>query len=171
MVMNLWYKYEKWLLKYIGFKNKNYTKLIDTLHSIDFMYIVPNDVNRLVDGLYIRKIFAKEEGVSLEDFEGRQCSILEMLVAFSDRVYYEYTKVEKDNGPSGFFWEMIENLKLVQFSDDKFDRMKVEKILKIWICREFSSDGKGSIFPMKFTRRDQRKVEIFSQMNEYLMLK
>lgn len=163
-----WDEYGVWLLHRVGFHKKNYILLMEELHKCPFEFFIEHDDNRAGDGISLRDEYGAELGFSGVSFS-QNCSVLEMLVALAIRIEDEYTGNPEDEHPEKIFWEMICNLKLDQFTDRAFQEEDVYLILKKWITRDFNKNGYGSIFPLKHTNRDQTKVEIWSQMNEYLM--
>ena len=71
-----------------------------------------------------------------------------------------------------WFWEMIDNLKLEQCSDeDPYIKEKTSnnnKLISIFLDRRYNRFGNGGIFPLKHYTSDQREVEIWYQMMAYL---
>ena len=177
MLDNIWNNYGEWLLNYVGFTNMStrdgrplvdqYVKLMDHLHNVPFEWKIQLDENRTKDGLALRYDFFDDCGVSGADFE-RPCCVLEMLIGLALRISDEYIGDPSDEHPELIFWDMICNLGLDQFKNNRFDVSEVDKILYIWMRREFKSDGYGSLFPLKSATFDQRKCEIWSQMMAYL---
>jgi hypothetical protein len=72
-----------------------------------------------------------------------------------------------------WFWKILENAGLDLYDDGAFyghhGNTEVNEILNKIINREYRRDGKGGLFPLKRTNKDQRKVELWYQMNEYLV--
>lgn len=164
-----WMEYMNWLLRRVGFEKKGYGLLMEELHNTEFVWVIERDKNRAGDGINLRDEFL--EGVfdySSESIIGQPCSVLEMLVAFSIRIDAEYTGAPGDPHPEKIFWEMICNLELNYYDDKAFGWHDIYQILDTWLNRDFDPDGKGSIFPLRKTHRDQRDLEIWSQMQEYL---
>lgn len=165
-----WQLYGKWLIRVNKIYKTGYTNLLDVLHEVDFQWVLPKDRNRAEDGLYKRLLYEDEYKV---DFQGRPCSVLEMLVSLANRVDSEYIGSPSDPRPDLFFWEMLENLSLDHYTNRYFDRSshaeaEILDILKVWMGRDFRKNGVGSPFPLTNDRRDQRKREIWDQMNAYL---
>lgn len=117
--------YLDWLIAQVDHDDKafGYDYLFDYLFNTDFVWLanVPLDENRAADGLELRGYFAKSIG--LEDgarfinlLSQKQCSVLEMLVAFADRLtnLFELDRYE-------FFWMFIDNLGLNWANDREFD--------------------------------------------------
>lgn len=140
--------------------HKHYHILINELFERDFVPILGRDDNRAADGLYLREEF----GASTDD---KPCSILEMLIALAGRF----------DGNSGFdpeevwenFWNMMSNIGLDQYDDINYSRNEVWSILYIFENRTYNFNGKGGLFPLKRPANDQRKVEIWDQMQEWLI--
>ena len=68
---------------------------------------------------------------------------------------------------------MIQNLGLDEYTDnryadDPFFEATVHHILRALLNREYTRSGKGSLFPLKKSRQDQRKTEIWYQLHAYL---
>lgn len=168
-----WFNYENWLVERIGFEeNREYRKLIGTLHSIPFLSRISRDRNREDDGLMLREEFCSEMGLSGDEVDQftneRPCSVLEMLIALAIRVDNEWIGDPGEAHPEEFFWEMLVNLGLAKYHNRHFHEFLVENIVLKWLDREFEPDGKGSIFPLKHPHRDQRNIEIWSQMLAYV---
>lgn len=169
VIDDIWADYRNWLLEQVQFMKKGYDLLMTELHNSPFEFSVDHDENRAEEGLELRDEFLSEYGLlSVIDFKMEECSVLEMLVALAIRIDNEYTGEPGEPHPEIIFWEMVSNLGLDKCTDRRFRKDFVYKVLSIWIKREFERNGVGSIFPLKHSRRDQRDIEIWAQMNEYL---
>ena len=165
--------YYQWLLEKIdGYKEPwyNYSLLLHELHSIKFEWNdrVPTDENRASDGVKLRWIFMDEMNIADIFYKDKECSVLEMLVGLSVRCECEIMGNGSASNAAQWFWIMIDNLDLLHCKDDNFSREYVHQQVKIWMNREFHRNGKGSPFPLKRCRRDQRNVEIWFQFMQYL---
>lgn len=169
-------RYFKWLYGQVAsvkLKNpsRTYWSLLKALYTTEFVWLVPNDDNRLEDGRDLRYEFIDEVGVESPDPEWMAfgCSLLEMLIGLSRRLVFE---AEGKAGPSEWFWHMIENLGLGGFNDTYFKterQMKyVEHVLTTVVWRHYGSDGHGGLFPLRKPHEDQRKVELWYQLSCYL---
>lgn len=166
-VVNIWDEYKKWLLDLVDISNKRvYSKLFDFLHNREFEYCINRDLNRVDDGMDLRIDFMRDKGVDIID-KGDP-TILEVLIGLAIRVDTEYIGDPAKPNPGAFFWEMCCNLGLDQFTNRNFDWEHIDIIIDAWMSREFDYDGEGSIFPLKNPKRDQREIEIWSQLQEYL---
>ena len=162
----IWLEYCDWILdEAVGIKEStkgNYGDLFVYLHNKPFEYYIPKDKNRAIDGLSLRKDF-------MSDKVDRPCSVLEMLAAFSIRIDSEYTGDPKDPCPGYIFEMLLNNLKLLEFENSNFNAEKVNKIVDIWLSRNFTKNGIGSIFPLKgMPHTDQREIQIWDQLMFYL---
>lgn len=144
---------------------KRYDRLIDILHEKEFIPMIEMDENRAADGIFLREKFAE---VYL-DFCEDPCSILEMMIALAGRF----------DGNAGFdpneayenFWILIKNLGLDRYHDSNYSGYEVRRILYSFTNRTYEYSGKGGLFPLKNPRKDQRNVEIWEQLQAYLIEK
>lgn len=163
-----WINYGDWLVERVGFHRKGYNRLMKYLHDAPFVSYLPRDDDRIEDGKMLRDDYLAERRIPLYIFDEKYCTVLEMLVALAIRIDNEWIGDPGDPDPGMIFWEMVCNLGLHQYIDQYFDEDMVLQILGVWIKREFYPNGIGSIFPVKFTKRDQRRCEIWKQMQEYI---
>jgi hypothetical protein len=163
--------YFKWLYGQVGsIKLKNpsrtYWALLRQLFTKEFVWIIPNDDNRLEDGRDLRQEFMQEQKVDVDpQWLDLGCSMLEMLIALSRRLSFE-----DDTPADEWFWTLIENLGLRSFSDKNLVAADfVDEVLDDVIWRTYDSDGKGGLFPLKNPGGDQRDIEIWYQLSAYLI--
>lgn len=157
-------RYFEWLIDKIEHNGlaKNHYSLLEELHEIDFVWSVPNDDNRSIDGEHLRDRYGWDG-----HFSG--CSVLEMLIALAERCEFNIMGEPGDEDRTyKWFWEMLDNLGLLYFDDDHYDSAAVNSIVRKWLDRKYSPNGKGGLFPLKRPAKDQRKVEIWFQMCAYL---
>ena len=160
----------------------SYHFLFRTLANHHYFWSVPNDDNRKIDGLDLRskfKLVFKQNHPNIDDeiIEvtldrtklTSPCSILEFLIG----VAYRMESINDRKNMQNWFYELLCNLNLAGFIDDGFiypDYLhKIHKICDDINNRKYSINGKGGLFPIEKTKKDQRKNEIWAQMNEYLM--
>jgi hypothetical protein len=166
--------YLKWLYEQVGnvrLKNpsRTYWKLFRQLYTKEFVWIVPNDDNRLADGLDLRDEFIRRHNRNLnhQDAVWMQlgCSMMELLMGLARHLSFE------DGQSCQFwFWRLIENLGLHDCKDDSdFDPSTVDEILDEVIWRTYNPDGSGGLFPLEDPHEDQREVELWYQLNAYLL--
>ena len=148
----------------------SYRKLLMCLHSIEFIFVLPMDENRAVDGVSLRYRFALwQDQEELADYLDGPCSVLEMMTALAIRCE-ETLMANLDIGErtGQWFWNMIISLGLGSMTDARFDRREVEDAVGRFLYREYEPDGRGGLFTIRNCRRDLRDIEIWLQMNEYL---
>lgn len=171
-------KYFTWLLGLIEtdcVRTEDYSLVLEYLFNREFTWIIRNDANRASDGLDLRFEFintneyAREIG-SVEDFDGIPCSVLEALVALAINWEHEITYDFRLGDRSGqWFWTMIKNLGLLDMPNWRFDEAKIEEIVDIFLYRKYDYTGKSGIFPIKSGMNDQRKLEIWLQLQEFVL--
>lgn len=151
-------------------KNPTHTfrNLLHILYTKEFVWIIPNDDNRALDGRELRYDFLREEELNLSPQDKRWmdlgCSMLELLIGIARRLEFETDVPAKD-----WFWELLENLNLHKLNDERqISRHNVEEVLDRVIWRLYERDGKGGLFPLVHAEKDQRKVEIRYQLSEYI---
>lgn len=166
-------RYFEWLYSHIGsVRNRNPSRswwgLSRQLYQTPFTWFVPNDDNRIADGLELRNEFVDEYGEGIpEAWVDLECSVFEMLLALSRRVSFEAAGT-----PSDWFWTFMDNMDLRMWTD-KLYSLEVEQIIDQAIAtlveRTYRDDGQGGLFPLKYPTEDQRNVEIWYQMSSYLL--
>lgn len=162
--------YLHWLYSQVAsvrFKNpaRTYWSLARHMYMKQFVWLVPNDDNRVEDGRDLRYEFFRENDIAPdEDWIGLDCSVLEMLIALSRRLAFEGGGKARD-----WFWTMLENLDLSRCSDVNYNLGDVEDILDVMIWRTYEPDGRGGLFPLNDPAEDQRDVEIRYQQASYIL--
>lgn len=150
----------------IASPSKTYWKLATVLYKKPFLWFVPNDDNRVEDGRYLRLEFVEDLG--LNDVEPHwmnlECSMLEMLIGLSRRL-----SLLDEGEPRVWFWHLISNLDLTLSDRGRFPTARVEEVLDTVIQRTYEPSGHGGLFPLMRANRDQRYVEIWYQLNAYLL--
>lgn len=170
--MTLRDEYFEWLLTIVkadeGPEELSYRELLAHLHSRPFRYSIPKDQNRALDGLGLRRRFARLFYCS-DRFIEDDCSIFEMMVALAIRCEEDIMDDPTiGDRTSQWFWEMINNLGLSSMVDDRYDPEYVDKVLERFINRKYEPDGFGGLFRVRHCTEDLRKVEIWYQLCWYL---
>lgn len=151
-------------------KSRTYWSLLRRMHETAFVWFIPNDDNRAEDGRDLRHEFLEQERVSLPDqvdsyFLQEPCSFLEMLIALSRRLAFE-----AEGGPRWWFWHLMMNIGLEPLNDSmRAIEEEVEEVLERVIFRTYDYDGTGGLFPLENAEDDQRKVELWYQLQNYLI--
>ena len=166
-------EYFIWLYKQIGnsrLKNPSRThwSLARQLFTKEFVWIVPNDDNRVEDGRDLRHEFLEASEIldPSPEWIGLGCSFLEMLIGLSRRLSFE-----TDGEPREWFWQLIENLDIYH-NDQVYNnaiRKQIDDVLERVIWRTYNYNGQGGLFPLEMADSDQRKVEIWYQLGAYLI--
>jgi hypothetical protein len=164
-------KYLNWLMRKIFPAGEHYHHLCEQLHAIPFNDQVPNDYNRSAEGRELRREFLSTlSSVEMGDYTELEdlglASVLEVLIALSRRADFVV-----GIGESAWAMKFLENLNLLGF-DDRHYRLsharKIDEIVRVFNNREYTRTGEGGIFPLKRSRRDQRRVELWYQMSAYI---
>lgn len=170
--------YFDWLCERVGIQDKYIkdSQAIDILYTTAFKVCekyyeqVALDESRIKDALSMRERFMNDSdfepmfdvrfllGVGLSD-----ASIFEIMVALADRMVYNCS--DSINSNEAFFI-MFKNL----FSGiDENDVKKLQERVQNFLNREYDKDGTYGLFPLKNSKKDQRKVEIWYQMMAYII--
>lgn len=171
--------YLEWLYKKIGLvRNKNlatsYWQLAKKLYSTEFIYFVPNDENRAWDGMDLREDFLTETPSAEydDDWCNQECSMLEMMLGLAYRADFLADRDVMAGGVGAWFWEFAKNVGLKAYTDNTITTRSLEEIefiLDRVNNRTYSRNGEGGLLPNYKSRRDQRRVELWSQLNAYLL--
>lgn len=148
---------------------RSYRSLMRQFHHTEFVWLIPNDDNRVEDGRDLRYEFLNSEGIDRASPEwlARGCSMLEMMIALSRRLAFE-----DDGEPRVWFWHLVETLELLEYTDRNYDENIaeiVDEVLERVIYRRYLPNGRGGLFPLKHPDEDQRKVELWYQASSFLL--
>lgn len=160
-------RYFYWLCQMVG-GCYNHHMLLYRMFVRDFYSEVGMDENRSSDGTFLREVYVEDEGEEYPMLRG--CSILEMLIGLARRMDTDIL-YDSDYGDRTheWFWLLIKNLGLDRHDDNHYVDDEVNEILDILLDREYGTDGAGGLFPLRHSERDQRKVEIWDQMQSFIM--
>ena len=67
-----------------------------------------------------------------------------------------------------WFWSMLKNMGLSMMTDDRFNREHCERVISVFLNREYSYNGRGGLFYIPECTEDLRKLEIWTQLCWYL---
>lgn len=145
--------------------SRTFWKIARHLFTTEFTWFVPNDDNRAADGTALRYEFIDDLG--LEDVDphwlGVGCSMLEMLLGLSRRLSFL-----AEGQPREWFWHILGNLDLRLNDKGRYNPADVGEVLDRVISRTYERDGRGGLFPLRHPDADQRRVELWYQLNAYL---
>lgn len=147
---------------------RSYKNLFHIFYTKEFVWLVPNDDNRVEDGRDLRYLFLEDEDIGVHQRDCHWmvlgCSVLEAFIALAKRFAFETDRDESD-----CFWELLENIGLNNLNDRvdiSFD--DVEDTLDRVIWRTYEYNGNGGLFPLFNSEQDQRKIELWYQLSAYI---
>lgn len=146
--------------------------LMTQLHMMEYIWLIPNDDNRYEDGLMLRETFIDEGGCERALPVG-PCTVLEMLIGLSYRLVFETEMSKWEKTSKEWFWVLIDNLGLDFRGKERdvppdYEGFIADKI-NIFLYRRYKFNGVGGLFPLKHPKHDQRKIETWYQMSEYVL--
>ncbi len=141
----------------------NYFETAMILFETPFKTVLNLDRNRTLEAVAAREWFFRS------GYSG-SVNCLEVLWHLALKISDQSLCTKKYGDPSDSFWELWCNLGLDIYDGLDYEMAsEVSYILECWIERRYCKDGRGGCFPLRKPRRkDQRKVELWYQMNEYL---
>lgn len=150
---------------------KDYSTLLVNLWNTNFVYDIPTDSNREVDGLHLRQTYCSmcrvpsyAESLMEQELYGKPCSVLEMMVALAIRIEDQIMKdTSEEDRTSHWFMEMVETLRLHPMTNDRFDFLYFERCMSIFFTRSYLPNGYGGLFKVENPRCDMRETEIWYQ--------
>lgn len=160
--------YFNYLVEYIDNHGieRNRLLMLKRLYNTEYTWKIPNDENRAMDGMKLRDEFGYSE-----ELEG-PCSILEMLVALAIRCENDIMRDPKyGDRTSTWFWIMIRNLGLMDYTDTNWDvdsGYEIDQICKNFVSNSYKKSGTNGLFLTHNPKIDMRKLEIWKQLGVYL---
>lgn len=166
-------RYLEWLCEIVSYDSHRpdggvYYKLLDHLNHIPFVDYDCLDADRISDAYSLRQIFIESYmgflGVSILG----NASVLEVLVALAKRgeTHIMANVFGLEDRTAYWFWGMMRSLGLLKYTNDKYDREEVSKIIDSFLHRQYASDGTGGIFVCHNLPKDgdMREIDIWKQM-------
>lgn len=170
--------YHSWIIKKM--RAENHLILFDILGDVQFRWepAVPMDKNRESDGRNLRNVFEYETGNMVPEIMDKwPASFLETVVAMAESMESNIMySPGTDTDSSTWFWMMLSNIGIAQCDDDWFVSRNdgidyvMEKVNKV-LNRTYSRSGEGGFFPLDRPESDQRCVQLWYQMNAYILEK
>lgn len=167
-------RYLEWLASHVmqirsRDPRKTYWLLLEILYKTEFTWFVPNDDNRAADGLELREKFLDQIGWTDTDPEWQSltASVLEVLVSLSQRCSFVAGRTSRV-----WFWTVLDNLGLAKYTDEIFHdgiAEAVKRSIQVVLDRTYDYDGTGGLFPLRTPYKDQRDVELWYQMQAYVL--
>ena len=144
-----------------------YDNLFHVLYETEFVFLLSGDDNRAEDGKELRAEFLIA-GDFPDDIEWRTllpASVFEVILAFARKCEFN-----SDMSHVEWFWEMLNNLRLDQATDDSgIPQQEILDILEYFMWRQYQSDGDGGLFPLEHPHRNQTEIEIWDQFSDYMV--
>ena len=153
---------------------RSYTLLTKKLEDTYFSWTVPNDDNRAYEGTNLRERFCDENNIRYVcEYFNDECSMLELIVALAYRCESIMADQYGNMPMTKWFWDMMGNIGLSKFTDEVWTAidgdLNVDRILREVNDWTYRRNGQGSLFPLNHAKQDQRKVELWYQLNAYLL--
>lgn len=164
-------EYRDWLRGLVADPPGPYADLFfEVAWDTDYSFYIPNDVNRAADGLALRTHYGSE---SLEDLPDLgECRMLEFLIGVAYRLNEILYDFNEPNQVPQFFLMLLNNLDLfpedtiyASAKDAESDFLYSFHLIN---AREYGMDGTGGLFPLTNPSGDQREVEVWYQLQEYV---
>ena len=98
------------------------------------------------------------------------CSILEMMIALARRCEKEIMN-NSDEENNAYIWItiMLRSLGLYDQTNNNYYPSYVDHVIDIFLSRRYSRTGRGGLFRVDSTSKDMRHLEIWYQMQEYII--
>ena len=168
-------RYKSWLFDTMHFYG--YSRLFDIMYNTEFVWKLSMDKNRESDGRHLRVLYEDISHVELPDeVLEYPSSFLEMLVALAESMESIVYEPNSGTDASTWLWMMLDNIGLSECDDQWFDESinpmgyvltRIDDVM----LRRYSYDGDGGIFPLCNPDKDQREVQLWYQMNSYILEK
>lgn len=171
-------RYLLWLMQ--NLHAEGYSRLFELLHNVRFEWTedVPMDANLEDHGRSLRSIFEMESGMAIplggEDWPASFLEVAASLAFIMEEEIMYHPNAETN--VSTWFWHILTNMGIGHCSDVWMaDRLDAEKYIldRVYYVmdRQYDPNGFGGFFPLSMPREDQRKVELWYQMNSYILEK
>lgn len=158
--------YFAWLKDQVEYYDgPKHDELLAILHSLEYIPVIARDDDRALDGINLRNEYFKECGDRSQVIDS-PCSFLEFLIGLARRMNFIYARLDEDR-TADCFWTMLRNAG-ISYEDSTCDPDMVEEVVDRINHRRYEPSGEGSLFPLESPRSNQRNVEIWYQMNQYL---
>lgn len=168
--------YLSWLQTIGGADNNSfgngYNILFKTLHEIPFKVVLERDKNRISDAFKLRDMFKDVTCYAMYDcIEDMPVTFLELIISMALRMEFIISSSEDIDETGKWVWVLLNNLNLEWFDDITWtddSEIEVHYICEVVMDRTYDINGYGGLFPLKASTDDQRKIELWYQMNHFL---
>lgn len=152
----------------------SFQKLLRVFYSTEFTWIHPRDENRAKDVQALRMEFLEETDADTNEdplWLDSGCDMFELCIRLSRMLAFADPEAGNEKE---WFWELIKNLGLYAYNDANLTERGEEHIhtkLDAVISRRYTASGEGGLFPLDYPKpgTDQRKLELWDQLNAYLL--
>jgi hypothetical protein len=166
---------------------RTYWNLLRILSTKEFVWSHPRDANFAQYGVELRRLFVQETNPELRrdpGFMDEPCDMLELMIVLATKLSHDDLE---ERSREYWFWDMIDNLGLNDFNDARLpdaDRARnftgknrqlydqdfgyIHGVLDRVLNREYNSKGEGGLFPLRSTKKNQRREELLYQLENYL---
>ena len=152
--------------------NYRFSKILEYLANVEFVYHIQNDRNRYEDGVSLRWQYEYEEGLpkGTSDLITGPCSILEMMYALAIKIEGLMDEPTLGDRTNYWFWSMMRSLGLNTYEcmNGSFNKEYVDKVVKTFLDGEYQPNGRGGLFTVNGLDYDLATVEIWIQMLRYI---
>ena len=152
--------------------SQTYWCMLGQLHKTPYVWYIPNDDNRAMDGKDFRYEF---EPTSTQGWlYNEPCSFLEMLLGVARRMDFLLGEdLEGVKNYVGYYArELLRNCQLLHISDAEWtdeSEAEIDAVLERIMEHKYNYRGQGGLFPIaKPVGRDMRAVEIWDQLCAYI---
>lgn len=159
----------------LGRLKKRYKKLCGLLNSTPFVALVDMDNNRIVDAMDVRVDFFNDHNeLDVSNYESylnntKPISVMEVMIALAQRCFYGILDDGDDlDRTNEIFSLMLNNLGLLECTDDNFDEAYAKKVIDRFLDRRYEPNGKGSLFYIPNVEKDMREVDLWYQAMWYI---
>jgi len=162
--------YFQWLCA-LGGKQRTHEMLLTIMHQSDFIVLNELDRNRVEDGRGLRERYLNQTGINVLRMNNDCITFLEVVIALAEKMSFLTSQETDPPFTHKWFGVLLKNSGLVVFTDDSFqsiDAGTVREKIKNINFRMYAPDGNGGFFPLEKTHVDQRQVELWFQMQEWL---
>lgn len=118
--------YYKFLLSLIG--DCPDCELLRYLFEVDYIWTIHLDENRAQDGIDLRCLYANLNKLTIDIFQDKPCSMLEMLIAFANRIENDFMGSAEGNNAPRWFYQMLVSLGIAE-DMKRFDKSRVDHAL------------------------------------------
>jgi hypothetical protein len=158
-----------------GIMYEKYSLLFDRLFETEFLWHIKNDDNRLTEAKNMRDDILTE-GLDCGYFEEINCNLCQKPVSLLEviiRICYVCSQTTPNVGKwrdvKWWFTLLMRNADYDDYDDEHFDAEEVDEISHRIMRRTYSWSGFGGLFPLVDAKKDQRKVELWYQMNSFIL--